>query len=141
MKGKAGNDTVESMEEIIIRTKKEKEILDITQEIQKVVREKEVEEGMCHLFVEHTSAAITTADLDAGTDLDMLNAFEKMVPDLQYRHPHNPGHVKYHVLASLIGPSLSVPIDKGELVLGAWQKIVFIELGGPKERTVMVRFS
>ncbi|OHA67750.1 MAG: hypothetical protein A3C82_01795 [Candidatus Wildermuthbacteria bacterium RIFCSPHIGHO2_02_FULL_47_12] len=129
------------MEEIIIHTKKEKEVIDITQDVQKVVREKGIEEGLCNLFVAHTSAALTTADLDAGTDLDMVDAFEKIVPDLQYRHPHNPGHVKYHVLASLIGPSLSVPIDKGELVLGAWQKVVFVELGGPKERTVMVRFS
>ena len=126
------------MEEIIIRTKKEKEILDITQEVQRVVRERGIEGGMCHLFATHTSAALTTADLETGTDLDMLDAFEKMAPDLQYRHPHNPGHVKYHVLASMIGPSLSVPIDNGELVLGAWQKIVFIELGGPKERTVLV---
>ena len=129
------------MEEIIVRTKKEREILDITQDVQKLVHEKGIEKGVCHLFVAHTSAAITTADLDQGTDLDMLDAFEKIAPDLQYRHPHNPEHVKYHVLASLIGPSISVLIDKGELQLGAWQKIVFVELGGPKERTVMVNFS
>lgn len=141
MKRRGENDTLEAMEEIIIHTKKEKDVIDITQEVQKVVRDKGIEEGVCHLFVTHTSAALTTADLDAGTDLDMLDAFEKIVPDLQYRHPHNPGHVKYHVLASLIGPSLSVPIDKRELVLGAWQKIVFIELGGPKERTIIARFT
>ncbi len=129
------------MEELIIRTTKDREVLDITPQVQKVVAEKNFKEGICHLFLLHTSAAITTADLDEGTDLDMLDAFELVVPALKYRHPHNPEHVKYHILASLIGPSLAVPVEKGELVLGAWQKIVLIEFGGPRERNIVVSFS
>jgi len=126
------------MEELIIHTKQEKEVRDITKEVQDVVEAKLVQEGTCHLLLTHTSAALTTADLDEGTDLDMMDAFEKMVPDLNYRHSHNPGHVKYHILSSIIGPSLSIPIEKGELVLGPWQKIVLIEFGGPRERTVAI---
>jgi len=129
------------MEELIIHTKKEKEVLDITDEVQGLIKEKEIKEGVCNLFLTHTSAALTTADLDEGTDLDMLDAFEEVVPQLAYRHPHNPGHVKYHILSSIIGPSLTIPIEKGELVLGPWQKIVLIEFGGPRERTVAVTFS
>lgn len=126
------------MEEIIVRTKKEREVLDITPHIQEAVREGNIQNGLCHLFLVHTSAAITTADLDEGTDLDMIDAFEVIVPKLQYRHPHNPEHVKYHILASLIGPSLTIPIEKNELVLGPWQRIVLVEFGGPRERTVMM---
>ena len=128
------------MEELVIRTKKKKQVLDITDEVRSLLKEKGTKEGVCHLFLLHTSAALTTADLDPGTDLDMLDAFEHMVPDLPYRHPHNPGHVKYHILSSMIGPFLTIPIEKGELVLGPWQKIILIEFGGPRERTVTVTF-
>jgi secondary thiamine-phosphate synthase enzyme len=129
------------MEELIIHTKKEKEVRDITGEVQSLVKEKGITEGMCSLFLTHTSAALTTADLDEGTDLDMVDAFEKVVPDLPYRHPHNPDHVKYHILASIIGASLSIPVEKGELLLGPWQKIVLIEFGGPRERTITATFT
>lgn len=129
------------MEELVIHTKKEKEVRDITDEVKTLVKEKGAQEGMCSLFLTHTSAALTTADLDNGTDLDMLDAFEEIVPQLNYRHPHNPKHVKYHILSSIIGPSLTIPIEKGELVLGVWQKIVLIEFRGLRERTVTVSFS
>tara|TARA_Y100000310_G_C20131995_1_gene556275 strand:+ start:81 stop:470 length:390 start_codon:yes stop_codon:yes gene_type:complete len=129
------------MEELVIHSKKEKEVLDITKEVQDLIVEKGITEGICNLFLTHTSAAITTADLDKGTDLDMLDAFEKIVPNLPYRHEHNPDHVKYHILSSLVGPSLTIALEKGELVLGPWQKIVLIEFGGPRERTITVSFS
>lgn len=128
------------MEELILHTKKEKEVIDITEKVQALVKEKKATEGVCYLFVTHTSCAITTADLDKDADLDMLDAFEEVVPQLAYRHLHNPGHVKYHILSSIIGPSVTVPIEKGELVLGPWQKIILIEFGGPRERTIAVSF-
>ena len=129
------------MEEIVIRTVKEREIIDITREVQSVVREKEIREGVCSLFVLHTTVALTTADLDPGTADDFLDAFEALIPKLQYRHPHNPGHVKDHIMATILGASLTVPIEKGELMLGAWQKIILVELGGPRERNIVVSFS
>ncbi|MDP2640916.1 MAG: secondary thiamine-phosphate synthase enzyme YjbQ [Candidatus Yanofskybacteria bacterium] len=129
------------MQELVFHTERERQILDITQDIQRAVKGANVPEGVCHLFVLHTSAALTTADLDNGTDLDMLDAFEEMVPQLEFRHPHNPDHVKDHIIASLLGPSLCVPIEKGELSLGVWQKIVLIEFGGPRERSVILHIS
>jgi len=129
------------MEEIVIRTTKEREIVDITEEVQRHVPRHKVAEGLCHLFVLHTTAALTTADLDPGTAADFLDAFEALIPKLQYRHPHNPGHVKDHIMATILGSSLVVPIEKGELMLGAWQKIILVELGGPRERNIVVSFS
>lgn len=129
------------MEEIIIRTTKEKEIVDITEHIQKVITEHDLKEGICHLFCLHTTAALTTADLDYGTDQDMLDAFEHIVPKLQYRHPHNPAHVKDHVMATIIGASLSLPIEQSKLILGTWQRIILVEFGGPRERNVVVSLS
>jgi len=129
------------MEEIVIRTTKEREIVDITEEVQKRVQEHGIQEGVCNLFVLHTTAAITTADLDYGTDQDFLDAFEVLIPKLHYRHPHNPLHVKDHIMATILGPSLLVPIEKGELMLGAWQRIILVELGGARERTIVISFS
>ena len=129
------------MEEIIIHTTKEKEIVDITEHVQKVVAERGLEEGICHLLCLHTTAALTTADLDYGTDQDMLDAFEHIVPKLQYRHPHNPGHVKDHVMATIIGASLSIPIEQSKLILGTWQRIILVEFGGPRERNIVVSLS
>jgi secondary thiamine-phosphate synthase enzyme len=86
----------------------------------------------------HTTAALTTADLDPGTDLDMLDAFEHLIPRLKYRHPHDPTHVPDHILSALIGTSVAVPVDKGHLVLGTWQRVILVELDGPREREVIV---
>ncbi|MBS1957081.1 MAG: YjbQ family protein [Cyanobacteria bacterium SZAS-4] len=122
-----------------ISTKKKKNILDITDRVQKLVsKASTVEHGLCHVFTLHTTAAVTTADLDPGTDLDMLDAFEHMVPKLNYRHPHNPAHVPDHILSSVIGPGVFVPVTDGQLVLGTWQRIILIELDGPRDRKIAV---
>lgn len=123
---------------MIIKTNKQKEIVDITDEVNNKIGEEKIERGICHLFVKHTTAAITTADLDPGTDLDMLDAFEAMLPKLAYRHPHNPAHVTNHIMATLVGSSVSIPIENGKLILGTWQKVVLVELDGPREREVVV---
>ena len=121
-----------------VKTAGKKEIVDITDLVQGRV---DIESGICHVFVHQTTAAITTADLDPGTDLDMLDAFEAMIPKLKYRHPHNPDHVGDHIMSSIIGPSVSVPVEQGKLVLGSWQRIVLVELDGPRQRRVSVHCS
>jgi secondary thiamine-phosphate synthase enzyme len=127
--------------EIKIRTKNNKEIVDITDIIQKKLEEERIEKGMCLLFLKHTTAALTTADLDpGGTDLDYLEFFEKIIPKINFRHPHNPSHMPSHLLSSVIGTSLTLPIENHNLVLGTWQRIVLIEFDGPREREIVVHF-
>ena len=96
--------------------------------------------GVCQLAVLHTTAVLTTADLDPGTDLDMLDAFEAMMPKLRYRHPHNPEHAPDHIFSALIGTSVALPVEQGRLVLGTWQRIVLIELDGPRTREIVLTF-
>lgn len=130
------------MKKLNIRTKQRREVLDITEQVQGVLRKTYMGvTGMCHLCVLHTTAALTTADLDPGTDLDMLDAFEHLIPKLEYRHPHNPAHVPDHILSALIGTSISLPVDRGELVLGTWQRAVLVELDGPRNRELTVVFT
>ncbi|MBI2451220.1 MAG: YjbQ family protein [Parcubacteria group bacterium] len=128
------------MEKIIIQTKKFKEIVDLTDLINKKIQEDKFEEGLCHLFLLHTTAALTCADLDPGTDLDMFDAFEAIMPKLKYRHSHNPAHTPDHILSAMIGVSLFVPVRDGNLELGEWQRAVLIELDGPREREVAISY-
>jgi secondary thiamine-phosphate synthase enzyme len=127
------------MQRITVRTRKKREVLDITGTVEALLQKNDSQAtGICNLFILHTTAALTTADLDPGTDLDMLDAFEAMIPKLRYRHPHNPAHVPDHILSALIGTSVALPFERGKIVLGTWQRIVLIELDGPRECELVV---
>src|SRR5579864_6867125 len=127
------------MHKLLVKTHHKREVVDITDEVNRILKKSYAEQsGICHLSLLHTTAALTTADLDPGTDLDMLDAFEHMVPKLHYRHPHNPAHVPDHILSSLIGTSVAVPVSRGEMVLGTWQRVVLVELDGPRDRTLVI---
>jgi len=130
------------MSRITIRTHKKREVVDITEPVQAALSKDHAgQTGVCQLLVLHTTAALTTADLDPGTDLDLLDAFEAMVPKLRYRHPHDPSHMPDHILSALIGTSLSLIVEEGQLVLGTWQRVVLIELDGPRQREIAMAVS
>lgn len=126
------------MIKIVISTYKKREVIDITDRINSELEKQNIKGGVCHLFMTHTTAALTTADLDPGTDLDYLDAFKEMIPKLKYRHPHDPAHTPDHILSTLIGTSLTVPLKNGQLVLGTWQRVVLIEFDGPREREIVI---
>lgn len=121
--------------ELTIKTSSNRQVIDITDKVQALVSD---DMAACLVFVAHTTCAVTTADLDPGTDLDLLDAVWEMIPKLKYRHPHNPAHVPAHLASSIIGPSVAVPVKGGKLVLGTWQRIVLVELDGSRERRLVV---
>jgi secondary thiamine-phosphate synthase enzyme len=118
-----------------IRTEEAKQVVDITDQVQELIKPGS---SATIVYVAHTTCAVTTADLDPGTDLDLLDAVWQMIPKLKYRHPHNPAHVPAHLASSVIGPSVTVPVQDGKLVLGTWQRIILVELDGPRERQIIV---
>ncbi len=122
-----------------IQSSKKREVIDITNLIESQIPQG-FDSGICHLFLLHTTAGITTADLDPGTDLDMIDIFNKLVPSLNFRHPHNPDHMPDHFLSSLVGTSLSVPVSSGRLLLGTWQRVVLCEFDGPRDRELSLTF-
>jgi secondary thiamine-phosphate synthase enzyme len=123
-----------------VTTKGKREIVDLTEFCRKEFSNSKTTNGLCHLFLLHTTAALTTADLDPGTDLDLLDAFDAIIPKLHYRHPHDPSHVPDHILSALIGTSLLLPVRNGEPLLGEWQRIVLVELDGPRKRQIAMSF-
>jgi secondary thiamine-phosphate synthase enzyme len=125
--------------EIKVKTGARVEMLDITQFVQREVSQSGVTDGICVVYVPHTTAGITInegADPDVCTDI--ITQLNKLVPpNAGYRHIE--GNSDSHIKASLMGSSVSVIIDSGKLSLGTWQKIFFCEFDGPRARKVFVK--
>jgi secondary thiamine-phosphate synthase enzyme len=126
------------MRTFTVATRKKDQIVDITDTVEQHLQTEGNANGLCSLFVVHTTCAITTADLDPGTDLDLLAALRHLLPQLSYRHPHDPAHTPDHILSSIIGPSLVIPYARHQLLLGTWQRIILVELDGPRQRTIHI---
>ena len=130
------------MTELTVVTHQPAEFIDITGDVQRVVSDTGIKDGLCTVFVSHTTAGITiqeNADPDVVTD--MLYALDKAVPlcDSHYRHAE--GNTAAHVKASLLGSSVNVLMKSGRLQLGTWQAIYFCEFDGPRNRQVWVTIN
>jgi secondary thiamine-phosphate synthase enzyme len=126
------------MKTTTIRTRKKDEVVDITETVEEALRQMNASDGICVVFAAHTTCALTTADLDPGTDQDLLDALRRLLPKISYRHPHDPSHTPDHILSSILGPSLMIPYVHGQLQLGTWQRVILVELDGPRQRTVHI---
>lgn len=122
-----------------VRTSAHAELVDITGEVQDAVRQSGVQQGVCHVFVPHTTAGVTlNENCDPTVAEDILMALDKVVPWRGgYRHAE--GNAAAHVKASLMGNSLTVFIRGGSLALGTWQGIFLAEFDGPRQRQVWVK--
>ncbi|MBI1730123.1 YjbQ family protein [Candidatus Acetothermia bacterium] len=128
------------MKTILLRTKRSRELLDITQQIEKAIRELALSAGQtaCLLYAPHTTAAITIQETaDSAVKEDLLDKLAHLVPhSLEYKHVEGNAHA--HIQSSLIGCSVIVPVKDGKLKLGTWQGILFCEFDGPRERNIWV---
>ena len=123
------------MNQIEIRTGTRREMVDITAEVARAAEGGG--DGLCHVFVPNTTAAVVInehADPDVARDL--IAAYEAMVPDVHFDHAE--GNSDAHLMTTLLGSSITVPVEDGRLRLGTWQGIFFVELDGPRTRKVWV---
>ena len=124
-----------------IRTQSRIDFIDITREISKIVNESKVRDGVCYVFIPHTTASITineNADPDVSTD--MIKEINKIVP-FSDNYRHFEGNSAAHIKSSMIGASEIVIIENGKLKLGRWQGIYFCEFDGPRRRKVWITIS
>lgn len=93
-------------------------------------------DGLCSVFVPHATAGVAILETGAGSDDDFVDALERLLPrDDRYRHAHgSPGHGADHVLPGLVAPSVTVPVQAGQLLLGTWQSVVLVDLNGDNPR-------
>ncbi len=122
-----------------IRTGARTEFIDITSKVQEIVGESKAREGICYLFVPHTTAAITiNENADPSVQYDILMELNKVIPfDENYRHIE--GNSAAHIKASIVGFSETIFVESGRLVLGTWQGIYFCEFDGPRTRRLHVK--
>jgi secondary thiamine-phosphate synthase enzyme len=116
-------------------------MIDITDRIRALLKESRIRSGICHVFVPHTTAAVTiNENADPDVPRDILSELDKIVPhNDHYRHVE--GNSAAHIKASIVGASETLLIENGDLVLGTWQSIFFCEFDGPRTRRVIVRLA
>jgi secondary thiamine-phosphate synthase enzyme len=116
---------------LTVTSVKEGDIIDITPLVKKAVAESRIKSGLVHLFVQHSTAALTTIEYEPGVLADLRRALSVLAPDdAEYAHNRRwgDGNGRSHVKAALVGPSLTVPVEEGELLIGTWQQLVLLEL-------------
>ncbi|HBT39877.1 MAG: hypothetical protein XD58_0715 [Thermotoga sp. 50_1627] len=127
------------MKNFSVRTKQRIEMVDVTEQVQQIVRESGVRSGVCLVFVPHTTAAITINEgADSSVRLDITETLSELVPFGASYH-HLEGNSDAHIKASLIGPSVTIPVENGRLALGTWQRVFFCEFDGPRARQIFVQ--
>ncbi len=127
------------METISVATRSHSELVDITAEVQQLVTRSGIDDGLCLLYVPHTTAAVTineSADPSVRADIEMM--LDKLVP-WQGGYSHLEGNSAAHIKSSLVGASELVMISEGRLVLGTWQGLFFCEFDGPRKRKLYVK--
>jgi len=127
------------MKTLEIRTGAGEEIVDLTSEVQGIVASSGVKDGLCLIFVPHTTAGVTiNENADPDVRADILMALRHAVPD-SLPFAHSEGNSPAHVKASLIGSSVTVIVEGGRLRLGTWQGIQFCEFDGPRDRKLYIQ--
>jgi len=129
------------VKEIRVSTKSRTELVDITNEVQKVVAESGVPDGVCHVYVPHTTAGVTiNENADPSVREDILMELNKIIP-LQDNYKHLEGNAAAHIKATIVGSSETILVERGRLMLGTWQGVFFCEFDGPRTRRVLTRVA
>lgn len=115
------------------------QFIDVTPEVNRVVARSGIKEGICYLYVPHTTAGITVNEnADPSVAQDILERLSILAPR-EGRYRHTEGNADAHIKATLVGASQTVPVSEGRLLLGTWQGVFFCEFDGPRRRKVIVR--
>ena len=128
-----------------VRTKGNADVIDITEEVQEHLRQSGLQEGTATVFVVGSTGGLSTVEYEPGLVADLKTLFERLAPQgIEYQHElrWHDGNGHSHVRATLLGPSLSIPFQDSELILGTWQQIVFIDFDvRPRAREIVAQYT
>jgi secondary thiamine-phosphate synthase enzyme len=126
---------------INVKSKSRVEFIDVTGMVQETVKEAGVQDGICYLYVPHTTAGITINEgADPSVQRDIQNTLSRLVPqDVNYFHRE--GNADAHIKSTIVGTSVHVIVEGGKLLLGTWQSIFFCEFDGPRHRRIAIKFA
>jgi len=124
-----------------VETRKPREAIDITDRVEQVLRGVGPVDGFCHVMVLHSTAAVTVNEThDPNIGVDLIAALERAIPERAgWLHDRIDDNAHAHIKAAIVGPSELIPLAGGKLLLGTWQRIMLIELDGPRRRRVSVQ--
>jgi len=126
--------------EIVIKTKHVYDFIDITDDIKKILKDSGIKNGLLSLFSLHNTACLIIQEYDKTIFKDIIEFFDRILPlDKKYHHDYE-GNINAtaHIKSNLLSQSLNIPIKDGNLVLGTWQRIIFVELFEPRDRKIFV---
>ena len=123
-----------------VRSREREELVEFTDEVRRVLRESGARDGVCTLYVRHTTAGLTVNEnADPDVPRDMLHCLRTLIPQHGMGFRHSEENSDAHIKATLVGPSVTVPFADGELLLGRWQGIFLCEFDGGREREVIMQ--
>src|SRR5919112_4384265 len=128
-----------STHRIMLRSREREDLVEFTGEVSELLRESGMREGVCVLFVRHTTAGLTVNEnADPDVPRDMLHCLRALIPQHGMGFKHGEQNSDAHIKATLVGPSITVPFADGELLLGRWQGVFLCEFDGPRRREVVL---
>jgi secondary thiamine-phosphate synthase enzyme len=123
---------------IVVKTRTRTEFIDITSDVKEIVSKSGIKSGVCYVYVPHTTAGVTINEgADPAVVKDILSTLNKLIPH-NNKYLHMEGNSDAHIKTSLMGPSQSIIIEGGKLLLGTWQSIFFCEFDGARSRKIIV---
>ncbi len=127
------------MQEIRVKSSRHQQVIDITEQVAQAAKKEPVTEGLCTVYVPHATAAVViNENADPNIAHDLLDALDQLVPQGRWRHDRIDNNGAAHIKAAMLGPSETVPVSAGRLLLGTWQAIMLVDLDGPRNRRVIV---
>jgi len=124
---------------LTISTTNRYQLIDITNQIEKLIEKSKINNGICFIFVPHSTAAVILTENEAELKNDWLQVLKKLVEGFEFEHNQIDNNADSHILAGILGQGKVLPIENGKLQLGTWQQIFLVELDGPRERKVIVK--
>jgi len=127
--------------QVTVATRSKTELVDISSEIEKIVEDSGIKDGVCWVFVPHTTAGISINEgADPSVKRDILSRLDKLVPSAE-TYEHLEGNAPAHIKTSIVGSSETLIIEKGRLLLGTWQSLYLCEFDGPRHRKVIIKIK
>ncbi len=127
--------------QITVATRSKTELVDISSQIEKIVEDSGIKDGVCWVFVPHTTAGISINEgADPSVKRDILSRLDKLVPSGE-RYEHLEGNAPAHIKTSIVGSSETLIIENGRLLLGTWQSLYLCEFDGPRHRKVIIKIK
>ena len=125
--------------EIRIETKKRRELLDLTDLVKSTISSSGITDGLCIVYSKHTTGAIIVNENESGLKQDVIKMIEELFPEgMGWKHNRIDNNADAHLACALIGPTASIPVKDRNLTLGTWQSILFLELDGPRMRSIII---